>query len=113
MSFKTQPVVWINAITGVLSALAVAGLIQQDDADRYGPLVAAGVPLLFLVANTIAALVARRWTAPVAGGTEKVQVLALSGDGVYRKPSEQAIHDARRAKIRQAAQRRLANEDTP
>jgi hypothetical protein len=102
MTPSREPVIWVNSITGLLSALAVAGIIQQDDADRFGPLVAVGVPLLFLAANTAAALWARMRVAPVQAGTEKVQVLSLSADGVYRKPSEQAEADARRARIRRA-----------
>jgi hypothetical protein len=102
MGFKNEPVIWINAITGLLSAFAVAGLIQQDDADRFGPMVAAGVPVLFLVANLAAAAWARSRTAPVDAGTAKVKVLSLSDDGVYRKPSDKVVADARRNEIRRA-----------
>lgn len=99
MRFNSEPVVWVNSLLGLLSALVVAGLIQQDDFDRYGPLVTAGVPILFLLANTAAAFVIRARTAPV-DEREKVKVLSLSADGVYRRPSQQVVADARRNVIR-------------
>ena len=110
MTPTREPVVWVNSIIGLLSALAVAGLIQQDDVDRYGPLVAVGVPFLFLVANALAAFLIRMHTAPVGNGTPKAKVLSLSADGAYRAPSDQVVADARRARIRKLDSRHQVSD---
>lgn len=88
MNPSRQPVLWVTSILGVLGALVTAGLIQQEDADRFGPLVTVGVPFLFLVISTGAGLITRGRTAPVQAGTEPVRALLRGQDGIYRDPLE-------------------------
>jgi hypothetical protein len=87
-----QPVVWTTALLGLLSALVTAGLIQQDDADRFGPLVEYGVPVVLLIISVVGGLLARRRTVPVAGGTPPAAKLTRGFDAVYRTPSDDNRH---------------------
>lgn len=92
MTPSRQPVVWVTAILGLLAAAATAGLIQQDDVDRYGPLVELGVPFAFLVVSTVLGLWTRTRTAPVGPDTPAAPRLVRGFDGVYRTTADDSRH---------------------
>lgn len=78
-----DPVVYRNAVAALILAAVQIGVLTSDQADAVDGYIKVLAPVVTLVLPLVAALLARRRTAPVAADTPEVRYLVRGADGVY------------------------------
>lgn len=102
MNISREPVVWRNAIAGVLLAAAQIGVLSSEQVAVVDEWVVAALPTATFVIAVVAALLARKRTVPTTTESTAPRELVRGADGVYRTAAEESAEQiTRRADLRQ------------
>lgn len=93
MNVSREPVVWRNAIAGVLLALVQVGVLTQPQVAVVDGWVTIAAPTATVLVPILAALWARKKTVPTATALNAPAQLTRGADGVYRTGPENTAHE--------------------